>query len=108
MPDKQLHTTKESRIEKLKSGRGCFNMEGTLVTQIIGGWQFQNINYTEPEQVLEAIDSSLKDLERSVERGKKISESITVPCGGGNVCVNSENIKQWETLNIPFGLKIFS
>lgn len=47
-----------NRIEKLKSGRGIFNFEGKLITQIIGGWEFQGNKYSTPEDVLKAIKVS--------------------------------------------------
>jgi len=59
----------EDRIEKLKSGKGIFNFEGCLVTQIIGGWQVFGQNMSTPEEVLALIDNA----------GEALKESLVYP-----------------------------
>ena len=47
--------TNQQDIEKLRLGRGTFNFKGKLVTRLLGGWEFQSVRYSTPEEVLKAI-----------------------------------------------------
>ena len=61
-----METKHELEIKKIRSGRGTFNFSGKLVTQIIGGWEFQGNKYSTPEEVLKAIKVAEGHLEGSI------------------------------------------
>ena len=78
---------KQTDIEKIKAGRGCFNFDGALIEKIIGAWRFQGRDYLTPELLLDAVKSSRNDLEQSIHRPK-----ITVKASNGSfTAINSEN-----------------
>jgi len=78
----------EDRIQKLKSGRGIFNFEGCLVTQIIGGWQVFGQNMSTPEEVLALIDNAGETLKESL-----VTTTTVKNVGNGVInCFNSPNL----------------
>lgn len=75
--------------QKLRAGRGTFNFKGCLVTQIVGGWQVFSTNYSNPEQVIDAINRA----------GTILSESIVYPVtiknnGNFNTTITDENLSK--------------
>jgi hypothetical protein len=78
----------EDRIQKLKSGRGIFNFEGCLVTQIIGGWQVFGQNLSTPEEVLALIDNAGIAIEKSI-----VTTTTVKNTGDGSIsCSNSPKL----------------
>lgn len=46
---------------------GCINYRDRLVWKIIGGYQMGTKTFTTPREVDEAIDNSLRSLEKSIK-----------------------------------------
>lgn len=66
----------QKQIDKLRAGRGVFNFNGSLITQIVGGWQVMGVNCSTPDEVEEVILNACSIINESIDRG-----GVTVKSG---------------------------
>jgi hypothetical protein len=99
MTEKLFHThltepmEKQTDIEKIKAGKGIFNLNGTLVTQLVGGWSVFGVTCSTPEEVLDAIQNACSILSESIIR----PNSFTVDAKtGSNIAVNASEVVNFQ------------
>lgn len=61
---KEKHPLQKMQIPMI----GQINYRGTLVTRLIGGWEWNGKKFTDPHQVDKAIEEAARHLNKSIKQ----------------------------------------